>query len=214
MANSVGRARDPGIDERVLAAARRHLSRHGYEAMSLTAVAAEAGTTRQALYRRWPGKSDLAAAVITGMADTVTVEGSTDPFADLVAELSDFRRGVSRKGRLSLVGTMLQDTTDVDVRARYRARVVAPRRARLRAILERAIGLGLLDAAADLEVALTMCTGSWYGRALAGTAVPKNWPERTAVLVWRALGGDPAAVGPRRRPRGSDAAPPRAGRAR
>src|SRR5262249_56124024 len=49
-----GRARDPGIDTRVLAVAHRHLSALGYEAMSVAAVAQEAGTTRQALYRRWP----------------------------------------------------------------------------------------------------------------------------------------------------------------
>src|SRR5262249_60605931 len=52
-----GRARDPGIDTRVLAVAHRHLSALGYEAMSVAAVAQEAGTTRQALYRRGPGQA-------------------------------------------------------------------------------------------------------------------------------------------------------------
>ena len=198
--------RDPAIDRRVLAAAARQLSRYGYEAMSLAAVAEEAGTTRQALYRRWHNKAELAAAVVAELSDTATpktaaADQDDDPFADLVRELTDFQRGVSHKGRLSLVGTMLQDTTDAEVRAHYRARVIAPRRARLRAILERALDQGLLDADADLEVALTMCTGSWYGRALAGEPVPRNWPRRTALLVWRALGGlpPPGAITPSER---------------
>jgi hypothetical protein len=55
--------------------------------------------------------------------------------------------------------------------------------------LERAQRLGLIDADADLEVAVTMCTGSWYARALAGSALPQNWPRRTATLIWRAVGG-------------------------
>ena len=185
-----GRARNPDIDTRVLAAASRHLAAHGYEAMSLTAIAAEAGTTRQALYRRWPDKSSLAAAALALHAVTEPrPHAVTHPYADLVAELTNFQHGVSRRGRLSLVGAMLQDGTAPDVRDRYRAEVVSPRRGRLRAILERAQQLQLIEADADLEVALTMCTGSWYGRALAEDSPPARWPQRTAALVWRAVGG-------------------------
>jgi AcrR family transcriptional regulator len=167
------------------------LAAHGYEAISVTAVAEEAGTTRQALYRRWPGKAEMVAAAMATVTDGPTGTETADPFADLVAELADFQRGVSRPGRLSLVGTMLQDSVEAEVRARYQAHVIAPRRGRLRAILERAQHLGLIDADADLEVALTMCTGSWYGRALAGAPVPRQWPQRSATLVWRAVGGAP-----------------------
>jgi tetracycline repressor-like protein len=65
----------------------------------------------------------------------------------------------------------------------------APRRRRLRLILERAQRLGMIDADADFEVAVTLCTGSWYAGAVAGDAPPPNWPQRTAALVWRAVGG-------------------------
>lgn len=187
-----GRARDPDIDARVLAVANRHLSSHGYEAMSLTAVAHEARTTRQALYRRWPTKASLAAAALTAAVDAptaATAATSEDPLADLIAELANFERGVSRPGRLSLVGTMLQDSTAPEALTRYRTHVVAPRRGRIRAILERARHLGLIDPDADLDVALTMCTGSWYAWALTGAPPPPNWPARAAALVWRAVGG-------------------------
>jgi len=186
-----GRARDPAIDARVLAVANRHLSAHGYEAMSLTAIAHEAQTTRQALYRRWPTKARLAAATLHAAADAGPDKTTADPLADLTAELANFARGVSRPGRLSLVGTMLQDNTAPEVLARYRAQVVAPRRGRIRAILERGQRLGLIESDADLDVAVTLCTGSWYGRALAEPRPPVNWPARTAALVWRAVGGTP-----------------------
>lgn len=171
--------------------ANRQLADVGYKALSLTAVAREAGTTRQALYRRWPTKAALAAAALAVSADAGPQASSSDPLADLVAELSDFRRGVSRPGRLSLVGTMLQDSTEAALRARYQAQIIAPRRARLLGILRRARQLGLIDRDADLEVAITLCTGSWYARALAGLDPPEDWPRRTAALVWRAVGGDP-----------------------
>jgi AcrR family transcriptional regulator len=184
-----GRTRDPGIDARILAAARRELSAVGYEAMSLAAVAQKAGTTRQALYRRWTGKAALAAAALQAAADAGPEIASPDPLADLAAELADFQRGVSRPGRLSLVGTMLQDSTAPQLRARYQAEVIIPRRQRILAILRRAQRLGLIDPDADLEVAITLCTGSWYARALAGLPPPPDWPGRTAALVWRAVGG-------------------------
>ncbi len=186
-----GRARDPDIDARVLAAANRHLATHGYEAMSLTAIAHEAHTTRQALYRRWSTKASLAAATLHTAVDAEPDGPTEDPLADLVAELANFQRGVSRPGRLSLVGTMLQDNTAAEVLARYRTQVVAPRRGRIRAILDRAQRLGLIDPDADLDVAVTLCTGSWYARALAEPQPPPNWPTRTATLVWRAVGGTP-----------------------
>ncbi|MGD0473791.1 MAG: TetR/AcrR family transcriptional regulator [Candidatus Velthaea sp.] len=190
--------RDPDIDARVLTVANHHLSTLGYEAMSLAAVAAEAGTTRQALYRRWPDKASLAAAALPPAIDHRPAAPTKSPLTDLINELADFARGVSRPGRMSLVGTMLQDSTAADLLADYRARVVAPRRARISAILERARAFALIDDDADLEVAVTLGTGSWYARALTGAKPPHNWAERTATLIWRAVGGDLKRTAPGR----------------
>jgi AcrR family transcriptional regulator len=185
----LGRPRDPEIDERVMEVARRHLARNGYDAMSLTAIAEEAGTTRQALYRRWPTKADLATAAVAAMSRTAERSPSEDPFADLVRELDAFRRGISRPDGVSMVGTMLLRSTDPELVSLYRERVVAPRRARLREILERARGQGLLSPDADVDAALGMFTGSWYARSLQGGRPLTRWADRTAVIIWRGLGG-------------------------
>lgn len=79
----VGRPRDASIDERVLAVAASHLACSGYEAMSVSAIAEEAGTTRQAVYRRWTTKADLATAAIASLAREDRTEPTDDPFADL-----------------------------------------------------------------------------------------------------------------------------------
>ena len=191
MSTGSGRPRNEAIDRAVIEAAQGHLARYGYEAMSLVAVAEEAGTTRQALYRRWPSKADLATSAITALDRDAAHPATGDPFADLVAELEAFRRGVSRPNGMSMVGTMLQDSVDPELRRLYRARIVRPRRARLRAILQRAVDSGALRPDADLDVAVTMLTGSWYGRELVGDPVPRHWARRVATLVWRGLGGDP-----------------------
>ena len=105
-----------------------NLAVSGYESMSIAAVAQEAGTTRLAVYRRWADKAELGAAAMGVVAEDGPEKETANPFADLVAELTAFQRGVSRSGRLSLVGSMLQDGVEADVRSRYQAQVVAPRR--------------------------------------------------------------------------------------
>lgn len=189
--HGTGRPRDPEIDAAVLTAARRHLSAYGYDAMSVVAVAQEAGTTRQALYRRWPTKADLATAAIASMSKASERPDTDDPFADLVAELTAFRDGVTRPNGVSMAGSMLQEAADAELRGLYRDRIVGPRRARLRHILRRAVDLGLADADADLDYAVAACTGTLYALQLAGRPIAKDWPQRTAALVWRAIGGSP-----------------------
>jgi AcrR family transcriptional regulator len=184
-----GRPRDPSIDGRVLEIARRHLAEHGYEGLSLAAVAGEAGTTRPALYRRWPGKAELATAAIAALSAADSREATDDPYVDLVAELRAFRTGVTRPDGLSLVGTMLQRGTNPELLRLYRERLVIPRRTRLRTILERAVTRGLIPGG-DLELAVGSLTGSFYALALAGS-VPADWPTRAAAHAWRSLGGRP-----------------------
>ena len=186
-----GRPRDAEIDARVLEVARRHLAEHGYEGLSVAAVAEEAGTTRQALYRRWPGKADLATASIAAMSEAELRPATADPFSDLVRELEAYRRGIGRPDGVSMVGTMLQRSTDPRLVALYRERIVAPRRMRLRQILARGREAGHVGRDADLDLCAAMLTGSWYALVLAGRRPPRDWPVRAARLAWRALGGTP-----------------------
>ena len=88
-----------------------------------------------------------------------------------------------------MVDTMLNNATDPELVHLYRQRVVVPRRAALQHVLERAHTEGLLDSDADIELAVTMLTGNWYARALAGEDPPRRWAERTAAFIWRGLGG-------------------------
>lgn len=54
-----GRPRDPRIEQAALAAVRELLTEGGYAAVTVAAVAARAGTTKAALYRRWPALPHL-----------------------------------------------------------------------------------------------------------------------------------------------------------
>jgi AcrR family transcriptional regulator len=188
-ATRTGRPRDAAIDVAVLAATRRQLAESGLAALSVSAVAQEAGTTRPAIYRRWPNRLELAVAAVANLAEIDPPVPTDDPLTDLTAELTHFRHCVTDAGALALVGVMLQDGIDPELLRNYRDHLVRPRRARLRACLDRGVSAGLLAADADLAVAVSLATGSWYAYALGGASPPADWPRRVARLIWRACGG-------------------------
>jgi AcrR family transcriptional regulator len=189
MAITTGRPRDAAIDEAVLEATLRQLARDGMTALSLASVAAEAGTTRPAIYRRWKDKTALVVDAVAHLARVAPPPTTGEPFTDLVAELEHFRHCITEAAALPLAGLMMGDGVEPAVREQYTREVVRPRRTRIRACLDAAVAQGDLPADADLAVAGSFLTGSWYAFALTGTKPPHDWARRTAVLVWRACGG-------------------------
>lgn len=179
-----GRPRDGAIDDAVLAATLEQLAVHGYEGLSLMAVAKAAGTTRQAIYRRWRGKGELAVAAVAALPEAADLEPTGDHRADLRAELEAFRRGVLRPGGVSMVGAMLQDSVDADLRDAYREHLVAPRRRRLAAIVEAAVADGELPDGTDVELVVAGCTGTLYALALAGRPAGRDWPDRMVATIF------------------------------
>lgn len=196
---AVGRPRDTSIDDAVLDATLHRLARDGYSALSIAAVAAEAGTSRPAIYRRWPDKTSLVVDAVARLAQVEPPERGGNPFDDLVAELEHFRHCITEAASLPVAALVLGDGVDESLRTKYVELVVAPRRARIRDCLERAIADGSLDADADLQLASSFLTGSWYALALAGIPPPQDWASRVAALVWRACGGTPPRRGRRGR---------------
>lgn len=184
-----GRPRDAAIDAAVLDATLAQLARDGFAGLSIASVAAAAGTTRPAVYRRWKDKTALVVDAIAHLAQVEPPEVTGEPFVDLVAELEHFRHCITGASSLPVVGLMLGDGLEAPVREQYAAHVVAPRRARLRAILTSAVARGELPETADLLVAGSFLTGSWYALAVSETPPPSDWARRVASLVWRGCGG-------------------------
>lgn len=186
-----GRPRDEALDRAILDRTVEVLVAEGVEAITFSRIAELVGTTRPALYRRYRTPIELAVAALHEIASGTRPGLSGDHLADLEAELRSFRDGVTRTNSIALVGSMLAGGVDEAVLATYRELLVQPRRERIRSILLAARRDGQVDGApADLEVATTMCTGSFYAYALAGVEPPRDWPRRVARLVWRAAGGD------------------------
>jgi AcrR family transcriptional regulator len=182
-----GRPRDPEVDAAILAAAERVLRERGFQGMSMEAVAAEAGVGKAAIYRRYAGKTDLAAATLAGVRGVDETPDSGDSRADLVEHLRSFRRAVEAAG-MSLVGTLLvEEERTPELLQDFRERAIRPNRGRARAILERARQRGELRPGADLELALDMLAGALFARHLTGAAFPRDWEKRAVDAVWRSI---------------------------
>lgn len=153
------------------------MQRDGYARLSMEAVAAEAGTTKAAIYRRHSSKAELATAALAFLRDQRPPPASDDARADFVEELSRFRSGVERPHGMAMLGTVLAEEQHVpELIAAFRRDVVGPRRERLRGILGRA----RLRPGLEIEAAINMAVGSYYAAYLAEGVPSKDWVESVA----------------------------------
>jgi AcrR family transcriptional regulator len=182
------RPRSEQIDARILDAALAVLSSRGYARMSIDAVAEAAGVSRPTVYLRYPSKAELAAAAVGAFRERDRPAPSGDTRADLIAQLRHFRRGIERPYGVSMIGTLLAEEPHTpELLEGFRARVVGPRRAELRAVLETARERGDLREDADLDGAVAMLIGSYYASYLAGRRPPRSWPEFEVDALLRGL---------------------------
>ena len=84
MTTDLGRPRDPRIDSAVLHATVELLGETGYAELSVDAIARRAGTSKPAIYRRWPSRykiieqvvfPGLASFLVEPTGETVTTGG-------------------------------------------------------------------------------------------------------------------------------------------
>jgi AcrR family transcriptional regulator len=168
-----GRPRSQKAHKAVLDAAAQLLLERGLSAVSMDAVAQQAGVSKATIYRWWPTKEALAldalysewAAVSPAPRDTGSLRG------DLHALLRPWARlAVSRPYGKALAALLTEAQADPAFAAEYRQRVVEPRRELARAILHRAIDRGEIPATTKIEVTLDLLYGPLYHRLLHGHA--------------------------------------------
>ena len=156
--------------------------------MSLDGIAEEAGVSKPTIYRRWTSKADLATAALRTIqlgeprVETGSAEG------DIAATLRNFSRSLLRPNGMSLIGTVLAEEAHTPELLRlFRERIVVPRRAMLRTILEAARARKELRGEVDIDCAVNMMVGTFYARYLASSEVPADFPEQIAAIVWSGI---------------------------
>ncbi|MFD4957757.1 TetR/AcrR family transcriptional regulator [Microbacterium sp. NPDC058389] len=187
-----GRPRDPEIEEAILDATRSQLLDHGYAALSLTDIAAAAGTSRPAVYRRWRGKDELVHAALRDGYDKQRATlapleldemSGRGGFESLICRL-DPRRIDPRA--LSLFGGVLAESDRqpelLEAMSMYG---VGPRvddfRDGIRVLQEQE----KLRAEIDVETLLRTCLGAYLSDVLVGETVSRfELASKVATLLW------------------------------
>jgi len=83
-----GRPRREGADEEILAVARTMLSEGGYGELTVDGVAERAGVAKTTVYRRWPSRGALIAALIPPPGAYASAEAALHDVQSLLAPLA------------------------------------------------------------------------------------------------------------------------------
>jgi AcrR family transcriptional regulator len=189
MITDIGRPRDPRIEGAVLHATVDLLGETGYAELSVDAIARRAGTSKPAIYRRWPSKAHLVHEAVFPLSDATELPDTGSLTGDVremmrrtVAVLTTPAAIAALPG---LVGEMAADLT-----------LHAALLERFGDILARGLTERLEDAesrgevrpdvaAADLLEAIAGIT--FLALLTRAASLDEAWVERAATLILRGI---------------------------
>jgi len=185
-----GRRRNDAAQAAILDATFRLLSGAGTEAVTIDAIAAEAGVGRQTIYRWWPSKGAVVADALAQHAQAVVPARDTGSFAgDLAAFFTDSFAGLENEVLADRLRQIVAEAQRDEHVARVLADFTAVRRAALRSLLERGRAAGDLAADADLGILVDMAYGVLYYRLLVRHApLDENAARSLATELTRSAG--------------------------
>jgi AcrR family transcriptional regulator len=189
MATDLGRPRDPRIDDAVLRATVELLGTTGYAGLSVDAIARRAGTSKPAIYRRWPSKAHLVHEAVFPVGDMTAIP-DTGSLAGDVREM--LRRTVvvltTPAARAALPGLVGEMAADLSLHAALLERfgdILA------RGLTERLDDLAVRGevrpevTAADVAEAFAGIT--FLALLTRGAALDDAWVTRAATLITRGI---------------------------
>jgi AcrR family transcriptional regulator len=190
-----GRPRDALLGAAILAATAAMLDESGYPRLSLEEVARRAGTTKPAIYRRWPGRPHLVLASLAMRLEEIEPPDTGCTLCDLNEGLNVF---VAVFGRLSptVLGPLLADcVSKPDLRQAFMTTLFEPPRRAVAQMLDIAVRRGDLRGDLDIGLAVDMLGSLVHYRALFGHApVGKVEVERAVESLLRGIAADYPAL--------------------
>lgn len=182
-----GRPRDPDLEKRLLFAAWSLLARTGYDALTLTRVAAEARAHRTDVYRRWSTKAQLVTDVLAEHLPPVSAFDTGTLRGDIRAYLEDLAASWSSSWIDGLVGLIADLRHDPDAELAFR--VLAERRgAPMSAAVARAVERGEIDELLAPDLAGDLLEGPLMHRHLIGRQpLTPEYLDALAGVAYRLL---------------------------
>ncbi|MBJ6763812.1 TetR/AcrR family transcriptional regulator [Myxococcaceae bacterium JPH2] len=196
-----GRKRSEQSRAAVLEAALKVLREQGYAALSIEAIARDAGVGKQTIYRWWTSKASVVLEALIAQAPTPLVPPLHGSLGEVLEAFlaSTFQTLKNPRGTGDILrGLMAEAQLDAQFATEFRTGLIEKRRELLRSVLAQAQERGELAADADLFLLVDMAFGVMWYRLLVGHApLDRALAHELATLLLRA--GAPS--GPRRAPR-------------
>jgi len=166
----VGRPRDTQIDSAVLGATLATLDDSGYGRLALEEVARRAGTTKPAIYRRWPNRQRLVLAALGQRLGKARAPDTGCTLCDLDECLKLFVAAFRRMPP-DVIGPLFADCAgDRELRAAFMTTLFDPPRAAVKETLDRAHARGDLREEVDRDLILDLIGSLVHYRTLFGHA--------------------------------------------
>ncbi len=189
MRTDLGRPRDLRIDDAVLRATVELLGKSGYADLSVDAIARRAGTSKPAIYRRWPSKAHLVHEAAFPINEATELP-DTGSLAGDVREMVRRSAGVltTPAARAALPGIVAEVATDPTLHAKLLERFGDILASGLTDRLDDARARGEVRpdvTAADLVEAIAGIT--LMALITRSQELNDAWVERTATLITKGI---------------------------
>ncbi|MBJ7337989.1 TetR/AcrR family transcriptional regulator [Mycolicibacterium sp.] len=189
MTTDFGRPRDPRIVGAVLEATVELLGETGYAALSVDAIARRAGTSKPAIYRRWPSKAHLVHEAVFPIGDATELPDTGSLVSDvhaMVRRSADVLSTPAAAAALpGLVGELAADSTLHSALLQRFSGILSEGLAdRLATAVAR--GEARPDATAD-ELVEAVAGITFFALLTHGSTLDDAWVDRTATLITRGI---------------------------
>lgn len=188
LARSQGRPRDTRIDDAVVRATVELLDEIGYTRLTIPLVAARAGATPPAVYRRFPTKIELVYEAVFPALATLELPLADDLEAGVRALIRASIDLFSRRAvRSAISGLMAEMPSEPGLSARLLGRLQDNTYARLQQFLDTATAEGLAAGTVDARLFLDMISGT-VTMALANERdLDDAWVDQATTLIMKGI---------------------------
>jgi len=162
-----GRPRSEASHQAIIRATLELLVETGYRSLTMEGVRARAGVGKATIYRRWSSKEELVRDAIVFMHDDFEAPDTGSLRGDYEGMAAFVRAAAHRAGAATFMPRLLGDAAnDPELHAIFYDNLVEPRRAQMRAVLQRAVARREIRDDVDIELIIDLFAGPVVYRLL------------------------------------------------
>ena len=186
----IGRPRERRADRAILEAALELIAEDGVRDLRMDDVAERARVGKATIYRRYRSKDELVTAAVGALVSEIAIPDTGSTQGDLLGLMRGAVEVYSGSREAGVIRGLAEAVRrDPELARSVREGFLAPRRAALRAVLERGIERGDLREGLDFELALDVFAGPLFYRLLfTGGPIDERLAEGVVELIMRGFG--------------------------